>query len=116
LGIGAGLYVASGVAVALIVIVLAILNKVEKALFEQRLIKALVIEAEGTGPDGDQLHGRIDSFGMKIRTVDLDYRAEKDSITIRYIVYTPRLFRVERVVRGLSDLPGIRRISVEELA
>ncbi|MFP4430865.1 MAG: MgtC/SapB family protein [Spirochaetaceae bacterium] len=115
LGIGAGLYVASGVAVVLIVVVLAILNKIEKVLFEQRLIKALIIEAEGTGPDGDQVNRTIDSFGMNIRTVDLDYRAEKNCITIRYVVYVPRLFRVERLVRGLSDFPGIKRISIEEV-
>lgn len=115
LGVGAGLYVASGVAVVLIVVVLVILNKVEKALFEQRLIKALVIEADGTGPNTGVLQGRIDRFGMKIRTVDLDYRAAEDSIRIRYIVYVPRFFDVEFVVRGLSELPGIRRISIEEL-
>ncbi len=116
LGIGVGLYVASAFAVVLIVVVLVILNKLEKALFEQRLIKALVIEAEGTGPESERVQDRIHRFGMSIRTVDLNYRADERGITLRYIVYTPRVFHIKELIAELSALEGVQRISIEELA
>ena len=115
LGIGAGLYLPSLIAAILIVVVLWILNKLEKALFRQRLVKVLVIESEGTGPDGSVVQQTIAGFGMRIRTVDLEYRPMEPFTGLRYIVYAPRMLRFERLIEELGQLPGVTRISIEEL-
>jgi putative Mg2+ transporter-C (MgtC) family protein len=115
LAVGAGLYIPSLVAAVLIVLVLWILNKLEKALFRQRLVKVLVVESEGGGPGSSEVQEIITGFGMRIRTVDLEYRTHGPFTSLRYVVYAPRMFGFDSLIEDLGRLPGVNRISIEEL-
>ncbi len=116
LGIGAGLYIPSAVAFVLIVVVLAVLNKLEKLLFRQRLVKSLSVESDGPGPPSSELEEVIRGFGVRIRTVDMDYSMAGGRVSRRYIVYAPRMLKIDSLIEDLRRYPEIRRVIIDELA
>lgn len=70
LGIGAGMYVPAGIAAAIVLLVLVIVDALEKKLFKESIFKALILEFEGLNAPVNKIKPLLKSYNIKLLTIN----------------------------------------------
>lgn len=89
LACGAGLYGAALITLAIDLIVLFIMNRVEKIIFPAVKTKKLHIRINDTDVNTDDIEKVIKDSGMIINDVNVEYTSKKDHVELTYTVKAP---------------------------
>jgi putative Mg2+ transporter-C (MgtC) family protein len=115
LAIGAGLYLAGGMALALSLFTLVALDIVEKRLFPSERNKLLELSYKGSAPDAKKALAVLESFGVRVQTIDVDQSLGKGGDSrLRILVGLPTATDLPKLVKALKASGDVERIEVKE--
>ncbi len=114
LAAGAGMYVLTAVATAVMFFTLIVLNRLEKRAFRQRLMKAFVVNIAGSDTGVREVRELIEREDIRIRTVDATWVPKEQRREITLFAFVPRDLDIDALSVRLGALPGVNRVSLEE--
>lgn len=115
LSIGAGLYGAAGIALGLSLFTLVVMDAVEKKLFPSERNKLLELSYKGSVPDTKKAMAVLESFGVRVQTVDVDQQIGKGGGShLRLLVGLPVAVDLHKLTKALKDSGDVERIEVKE--
>jgi putative Mg2+ transporter-C (MgtC) family protein len=114
LAAGAGMYLLTGVATLVMFFTLIVLNRLEKRVFRQRLMKAFVVSVEGADTGVSELRAVIEGEDIRIRTVDASWSPREQRRDVTLFAFVPRHLDIDALSVRLGALPGVTRVSLEE--
>ncbi len=89
LSCGAALYIPVGITLIVAMIVLYAMSKLERWLFPAAKTKLLQLTINGTEFDQEKFRKTMIDTGIIIHDLNMEYSAEKQQTTLKYIIKTP---------------------------
>jgi putative Mg2+ transporter-C (MgtC) family protein len=115
LAIGAGLYLAAGMAFVLSLFTLIALDKLENRFFPNERNKLLELSFKGAVPDTKKIISILESFGVRVQTIDVNQSIGKSGVSkLRLLVGLPTATDLAKLVKGLKASGEIGRIEFKE--
>lgn len=115
LAIGAGLYFAAGIALAVSLFTLIALDRVEKRLFPAERNKVLDISFRDSIPDTKKTLAVLKDFGVRVQSIDLEQNLGKSGDSrLRILVGFPTTTDLHKLSKALKDTGDVDRIEVKE--
>ncbi|MGP1587152.1 MAG: MgtC/SapB family protein [Treponemataceae bacterium] len=112
LAIGAGLYVASAVALLFFLFALTFLDRVENKYFPQDRTKRLLLTFNNRDIDYNRLHKKVEKHGLVILSSDIDHRIEEGKIEIIFSVRAPEETDVIKLGDDLLQFGNLEEINL----
>jgi putative Mg2+ transporter-C (MgtC) family protein len=115
LAVGAGFYLAAGLAVGLSLFALVALDRLERRLFPSERNKLLELTYRGEPPDAKLAVAALAGFGVRVQSIDLDQAMGKhEESKLRLLVGMPDGADLAAVVRALEEAGRVERIELKE--
>ena len=114
--IGAGMYLVAAVVVALSLITLVLLSRVEKKVFPESKFKFLEVHyREGCSPDFEFALGILKNFGIKNQSINVNQNLGKGKKTkVRFLVSLPSSVDFSQLTREFKSSGDIVRLEIKE--
>ncbi len=111
LAVGAGFYVGALVAVAIVIITLFLLRKLENKI-SSRSFKDLTIHTKNGRSAFDSINKILDGHQIKSGSIRMDVKEQDDLevFVLHYEVYLPLNFNLEKFVSDLEAVPHLLRV------
>jgi putative Mg2+ transporter-C (MgtC) family protein len=115
LAIGAGMYLAAGVALFLSMFTLMALDRLEKRLFPVERNKVLDISFKESVPDTKKALEVLEQFGVRVQSIDLEQHLGKGGDSrLRLLVGFPTATDLQKLSKALKATGAVDRIEVKE--
>ncbi|MDR2403246.1 MAG: MgtC/SapB family protein [Spirochaetaceae bacterium] len=115
LTIGAGMFVAAGIAELLSLITLFALDMLEKRLFPNERNKVMEISYKANNADTRETQDIVKSFGVRIQSVDVEQNIWKHKGTrLRLLVGLPESTDLAKLAKALKATNTVERIEIKE--
>lgn len=111
LACGAGLFVPAAATLAVSLLTLVFVEKMEHRLFPAEKLKSLRLEFSGTNPDEAAISCLLKSNGLIVQDVDMICSPGKETVLI-YSVKTPDGLDVLKLSEKLSEFTELKKISL----
>lgn len=115
LAIGAGMFWAVLVGTLILLFALVVLDALEKKIFAAKYIKRLNVYVQSNNVTTEQLAPIIKSYGISIRTIDLEYFKEQDSMTYYFTIHISEHVNINNLTDELSNIHGITKIKLQQI-
>ena len=115
LAIGAGMFWAVLVGTLILLFALVVLDALEKKIFAAKYIKRLNVYVQTNNVTTEQLVPIIKSYGISIRTVDLEYFKEQDSMTYYFTIHISEHVNINNLTDELSNIHGVTKIKLQQV-
>ncbi len=115
LAVGAGFYVGAGVAIAISLFTLIVLDRIERRLFPVERNKVLDLFFRGTAPDTKKAMAALKAFGVRVQSIDVEQSVAKGGNSrLRLLVGLPIRTDLQKLVKALKETGNIEKIDVKE--
>jgi putative Mg2+ transporter-C (MgtC) family protein len=115
LALGAGLYVPSAIAFAVILLTLSALEKVERRVFTETLrLKLLELHFDRSDSDSSAAEDILKRRGIIVRSVNMDMELAKDRMRMTFVVEIPKSLDLKSLMKELKSIGKLERISISE--
>jgi putative Mg2+ transporter-C (MgtC) family protein len=116
LTVGAGMFLAAGIAEVLSLITLFVLDIPEKRLFPNERNKVLEISYKTNNVDTRETQEIVKAFGIRIQSVDVEQSVwkRKGGTRLRLLVGLPESTDVARLAKALKAKNAVERIEIKE--
>jgi putative Mg2+ transporter-C (MgtC) family protein len=116
MAIGAGMFIAAGVAEVLSLFTLIILDRIEKKIFPAVRSKLLEVHYKhSASPDTDAALEILKSFGIKSQSIDVNQGIGKGKNTkIRFLVSIPDSADISKLAKAFRAADDVGRIEIKE--
>lgn len=115
LAIGAGLYLAAGIALFISLFTLIALDHLEKRLFPVERTKVLDISFRESVPDTKKAIEVLEHFGVRVQSIDLEQNMGKAGDSrLRLLVGFPTATDLQKLSKALKATGDVDRIEVKE--
>ena len=114
LAIGAGLYVPSAVALAIILFALITLDTVEKYLFPPERIKTIHLYFAGLSLDTKNIRKLFEANKIRIQSIDVIESIHKEKVQVNMLVRIPDSLNIVSFYAELKKLENIYKIEMNE--
>ncbi|MFC3341737.1 MgtC/SapB family protein [Paenibacillus abyssi] len=117
LAVGAGFYFASSAATVLVLIILYVLNKVEKRFLNAKKEQLLVVRVSENSMMMDTITKRLIAQKMKIRKIEMieqrDKKLELPEVLLNIYIFLPNGEIPWALVEEIRGLEGVHAVSME---
>jgi putative Mg2+ transporter-C (MgtC) family protein len=113
LAVGAGMFLAAGAAVVIILITLIMLDKFERRLFPAERNKLLEITFKSNNPDTDETLRILQTFGVRLMSMDVDQGKGKCA-RLRLFVAVSDHTDIAQFVKVLKKNDKVERVEIKE--
>ncbi len=114
LGIGISLYWEAIYLAFISMFVLFFINKLEHKFFGGGNYKFLVVDLKDIEIDNEEIKKILERFKLKSKTIDIEKMITKNKTRFKFLINIPRDMDLELVIKELTKLKRIQKISVEE--
>ncbi len=115
LALGAGFYLSAIVSVSLVILILTLLNKVEKKLSISTNDYFMIIEAFDKPGSLGRIGSVLGENDVNIKNVSVDRNHTNDSIYINLKLEKPRYIKINRLVMLVNEMSGVIGVHIKEL-
>jgi putative Mg2+ transporter-C (MgtC) family protein len=112
LATGAGYYLVAACTTALLLIILVAFNIFEKKYIHQATMLTIAISAENRSGLVNDIKKIVTPYSKEITSTSFTKNVEKDSVTISLTVITTSTDQNDVLINKLSDIKGVRKISI----
>ncbi len=113
LAMGAGLYSLGSFAVFLSLIILYVLDLLEKRFIAEQLLKTITITLEKEEPEIGTIENVLKSYGLNIKKVSLHTLIDNKHTEVTMYVKGPELVDVEELTGELRKLDDVTEIEID---
>ena len=110
---GAGMYITAIVATLFMLFILRFLDDVSNRWFPKALPRRIIVIGEGLQQQAVKVRQTIQSLGVVVHGFSIEYHIKKEGSTMSIDVGMPQYLSPEELLGSLSNLPGIKRVSIE---
>jgi putative Mg2+ transporter-C (MgtC) family protein len=115
LALGAGLFLAAGVAEFISLITLFLLERLEKRFFPSERNKILELSYKSGRPDTKEALDVLNSFNIRTQSVDMDQGIGKGKGSrLRLLVGLPDNIDISKLTKALKNSGDVERIEMKE--
>ncbi len=114
LAIGAGLYVPSFIALAIILFALMLLDAVERKFFPAERIKVINLFFKGSSVDTKKIRKILVANEIKIQSVDVVQEIQKELVQVNVLVRIPVTINIPQLYKEFRELSNIYKIKMDE--
>lgn len=114
LAIGAGMWIPAGAALIIGLLVLILLDPVEKRWFPSERLKLLQIWYEGGSLDRQAVHAVLGGFGIKIQTMDASLSVRKKETRLSALVKVPVAIDLDGLFGALQKTGKVAKVRLHE--
>ena len=114
LAIGAGMFVVAGAAVALGLITLLLLQKIERRIFPTQRIKLLEIFYNDNTSNTKNVMDIVKSSGIEIQSIDVEHGANDKGVKLRLLVRISNTIDIASIARDIKASGQVRRVEIKE--
>lgn len=119
LAVGAGMFLAAGVAVVIILVTLILLDKFEQRLFPAERNKLLEITFKSNNPDTDETLHILQTFGIRVLSMDVDQgigkgKGKGKATRLRLFVAVSDHTDITQFVKVLKTANKVERVELSE--
>lgn len=114
LAIGAGLYIPSLIALAIILFTLIVLDYFEKYIFPPERIKNLHLFFDGTAVDVKKIRKVLSAYKVNVQSIDAIQSIQKEKVQVNILVRIPLSLNISDFYKDIRALPRILRIEMDE--
>jgi putative Mg2+ transporter-C (MgtC) family protein len=115
LALGAGMYLAAGIAEIIALLTLIILGHIEKRIFPAERNKLLELSYGNGGPHTKETLKVLESFGIRLESMDVLQDAGKKKATkLRLLVGIPIVTDIPKLAKALKTAGKVDRIEMKE--
>lgn len=99
---GAGLYEPVAITLLITLIILFIMNKLEKILFPASKTKILQLKLDSLNVNESKISAILKNSGIIISDVNIEYTIKKEQTVLTYTVNTPRSLDTQNLIENLT--------------
>jgi putative Mg2+ transporter-C (MgtC) family protein len=115
LALGGGMYLASFFCLVLVIIALALLDRVERHYFvHQPHLKVLTLSFGHCNIDSTEAEAILTQHKIRIRSYNVNLELDKDRMRLRYVVEIPSDFELKRLLKDLRNIGKLTDINIDE--
>jgi putative Mg2+ transporter-C (MgtC) family protein len=115
LALGAGMFLAAGMAEFISLITLFLLERLEKRFFPAERNKILELSYKSGRPNTKEALDILNSFNVRTLSVDMDQKIGKDKGSrLRLLVGLPENIDISKLTKALKNAGDVERIEVKE--
>ena len=114
LAIGAGMYIPSLFALAIVLFSLVVLDPIERYFFPSERFKHLIIAYSGDSDLPEKARRIIEMAGIPVQSVDAEKNMKKNVSVVRFLVRVTTETDTTDLYRMLKDLGGVEKVELKE--
>jgi len=114
LAIGAGFFIPSFIALAIILFTLILLDVVEKKLFPPERIKIINLYFNGSSVDTKKIRKILIAHGLNIQSIDVIQEIQKELVQVNLLVRIPITININQLYKEIRALTNIYKIKMDE--
>lgn len=114
LGIGLSIYLGSILLTFLTWIILFYINKFEHKYFVSDESKILTIDLKHIKVDIEEIKQIFNKYNIYYKTLEMEKLFSKHKTHFRFLIYTPRNLDQEILIKELTNIPRIQKVSIED--
>jgi putative Mg2+ transporter-C (MgtC) family protein len=114
LAIGAGLYIPSLIALAIILFTLIVLDYFEKYLFPPEKIKSIHFYYNGTSVDTKKIRKLLSKYKINFQSMDVIQSIQKEKVQVNIQVHIPLTLNISEFYKEATGLPNIQKIEMDD--
>jgi putative Mg2+ transporter-C (MgtC) family protein len=114
LAIGAGLYIPSLIALAIILFALVVLDYIENFLFPPERIKTIRLSFEGSSVDTKRIKKAFSAYKISIQSIGVAQEIQKGKVHVNLLASIPQKLNIPEFYKAMGELPDIYKIEMDE--
>jgi len=114
LAVGSGMFLVAGVAEAIGLITLIVLNKVEKKIFPSERFKILEISYKDNLSSTREALDIVKGSGIHVQTIDVNQGSKNKGTKLRLLARIPNTVDIASIARTIKALGNISKVEIKE--
>lgn len=114
LAIGSGMFLVAGIAEAIGLITLVVLNKVEKRIFPSGRFKMLIISYKDNTASTREALDIIKESGIQVQSIDVNQGSKDKGIKLRLLVRVPNTTDLTLIARTIKASGNVGKVEIKE--
>jgi putative Mg2+ transporter-C (MgtC) family protein len=113
LAVGAGYYLVAVVTTILLMIVLTILDMIERRVFQDRVTRFLTITADSRAGLEEEAVTMLHKHSRSVRPISVEKQIRRKRMRVTIEIKLPTNCNLENILAEVSEIPGVRLLKIE---
>ncbi len=112
MGVGAGLYIISGIAAFLMLMALIVLERFEKRIIPDRITKVLSVITESRAVTSDSILAILKSYPLTVMNVDIHHSYVKVTTEMNFTITYKENLPIDSIIEAIGELEPVKMVNL----